>query len=95
MLISCMNFVFWVSIIIVETRNLSQRCRRVSRQRRLASRLYMHNSYLDSATPEIGDDLVITSPRLQAKHPGAAIWTETIGFNAVYAIGGTLIRTAQ
>lgn len=44
---------------------------------------------------EIGDDLVVTSRRLQAKHPSAAIWTERIGFNAVYAIGGTLIRTAQ
>ncbi|NDJ17190.1 hypothetical protein GS601_07790 [Myxacorys almedinensis A] len=41
----------------------------------------------------IGDDLVVTSSQLQAKHPGAAIWTERIGFNAVYAIGGTLVRT--
>ena len=43
---------------------------------------------------EIGDDLVVTCLRLQAKHPGAAIWTERIGFNAVYAVGGTLVRTA-
>lgn len=43
---------------------------------------------------EIGDDLVVTSRRLQAKHADAAIWTERIGFNAVYAVGGTLVRTA-
>jgi hypothetical protein len=43
----------------------------------------------------IGDDLVETSSRLQAKHPGAAIWTERIGFNAVYAVGGTLVRTSS
>ncbi|MEH2356451.1 hypothetical protein [Nostoc sp.] len=41
---------------------------------------------------EIGDDLVITSRRLQAKQADAAIWAERIGFNAVYAVGGTLIR---
>jgi hypothetical protein len=42
---------------------------------------------------EIGDDLVVTSSRLHAKHPNAAVWTERIGFNAVYAVGGTLLRT--
>lgn len=43
---------------------------------------------------EIDDDLVVTSRRLQAKHTNAAIWTERIGFNAVYSVGGTLVRTA-
>jgi hypothetical protein len=42
---------------------------------------------------EIGEDLILTTRRLQAKQPDAAIWTERIGFNAVYAVGGTLIRT--
>ena len=42
---------------------------------------------------EIGEDLVVTSLRLQAKQADAAIWAERIGFNAVYAVGGTLIRT--
>ena len=42
---------------------------------------------------EIGDDLIITSRRLQAKQPDAPIWAGRIGFNAVYAVGGTLIRT--
>ncbi len=44
---------------------------------------------------EIGDDLVVTSLRLRAKQPLAALWGERIGFNAVYAVGGTLIRTGQ
>lgn len=34
----------------------------------------------------IGTDLLITSRYLQSKHADAAIWTERIGFNAVYAI---------
>lgn len=44
---------------------------------------------------EIGDDLVVTSLRLQAKQPDAALWGERIGYNAVYAVGGTLIRTVE
>ncbi|MBG1265008.1 hypothetical protein [Nostoc sp. WHI] len=36
---------------------------------------------------EIGDDLIVTSRRLQAKQTDAAIWAERIGFNAVYAVG--------
>ncbi len=43
---------------------------------------------------EIGDDLVVTSSKLQAKQANAIIWGEQIGFDAVYAIGGTLVRTA-
>ena len=42
----------------------------------------------------IGDDLVATIHQLQSKQSDAAIWTERIGFNAVYAVGGTLTRTA-
>lgn len=44
---------------------------------------------------EIGDDLVAPSLRLKTKRADAAIWAERIGFDAVYAIGGTLVRTAQ
>ena len=43
---------------------------------------------------EIGEDLVVTSGKLQAKQANARIWAERIGFNAVYAVGGTLVRTA-
>ncbi|MDZ7955029.1 hypothetical protein [Nostoc sp. DedQUE09] len=42
---------------------------------------------------EIGDDLLVTRRRLQAKHPDAAIWAERIGYDAVYAVGGSLVRT--
>ncbi len=48
---------------------------------------------IETGEYEIGNDLLITSRQLQAKQPDAAIWTERIGFNAVYSVGGTLIRT--
>ena len=44
---------------------------------------------------EVGDDLVTTSLRSQAKHPNALLWAERIGFDAVYAVGGTIVRTIQ
>ena len=42
----------------------------------------------------IGNDPVQTAGRLQAEHPGAAIWTKRIGYDAVYALGDTLTRTS-
>jgi hypothetical protein len=50
---------------------------------------------IETGDYEIGEDLILTTRRLQAKQPDAAIWTERIGFNAVYAVGGTLIRTGS
>jgi hypothetical protein len=44
---------------------------------------------------EIGDDVLVVSDRLKARHPLAEMWAERIGFNAVYSVGGTLTRTAQ
>ncbi|MBK1988660.1 hypothetical protein A0J48_014110 [Sphaerospermopsis aphanizomenoides BCCUSP55] len=44
---------------------------------------------------EIGDDLLTTSLRLRTKQADVALWTERIGFNAVYAVGGTLVRTVE
>ncbi|WP_311775412.1 hypothetical protein [Nostoc sp. UCD120] len=44
---------------------------------------------------EIDDDLIVACHRLQAKQPNAIIWTERIGYDAVFAVGGTLVRTAQ
>ncbi len=41
---------------------------------------------------EIDKDPLVTGTRLQAKHPGAAIYGKRIGYNAVYAIGGSLYR---
>jgi predicted ATP-dependent Lon-type protease len=44
---------------------------------------------------EIDDDLLVTSLRLRTKQADAALWTERIGFNAVYAVGGSLVRTVE
>jgi len=41
---------------------------------------------------EIGDRPLSTIKRLQARRPEAEIWTERIGYNAVYALGGSLRR---
>jgi hypothetical protein len=50
---------------------------------------------IETGEYEIGDDLVATSLKLQAKQPNAALWGERIGFNAVYAVGGTLVLLIQ
>jgi hypothetical protein len=44
---------------------------------------------------EIGDDLLVTANRLLNKNSEAAIWSERIGYNAVYAVGGSLRRVAR
>lgn len=49
---------------------------------------------LESGDYEIDDDLLTTCRRLQERHEHPILWTERIGFNAVYAVGGTLTRTA-
>ena len=41
---------------------------------------------------EIGDRPLSTIQRLQARRPEAEISTERIGYNAVYALGGSLRR---
>ncbi|MDZ7960523.1 MAG: hypothetical protein RMY34_22015 [Aulosira sp. DedQUE10] len=41
---------------------------------------------IESGDYEIDDDLLITCRRLQARHSNAILWTERIGFNAVYAM---------
>ena len=40
-------------------------------------------------------DPVAAGLRVQAKHPDAAIYGKRIGYNAAFAPGGTLVRTAQ
>jgi hypothetical protein len=42
---------------------------------------------------EVGEDLVETSLRSQAKYPHALLWAERIGYDAVYAVGGTIVKT--
>ncbi|MBW4618061.1 MAG: hypothetical protein KME17_01590 [Cyanosarcina radialis HA8281-LM2] len=50
---------------------------------------------LETGDYEIDEDLIVACHRLQAKHHNAVIWTERIGYDAVFAVGGTLVRTAQ
>jgi hypothetical protein len=50
---------------------------------------------VETSEYEIGDDLLITSRRLQAKQADATIWAERIGYDAVYAIGGSLVQTVK
>lgn len=50
---------------------------------------------IETGDYEIGDDNSLEAPRrLHAKHPGAAVYTLRIGYNAAYALGGVLERTA-
>jgi hypothetical protein len=44
---------------------------------------------------EIGEKLLSTIRRLQARRPAAEIWTERIGYDAVYAVGGSLRRVER
>ena len=49
---------------------------------------------IESGDYEIADDLVAAGRRLQQRHPDAMIYGKRIGYNAVYAVGGSLVRTA-
>jgi hypothetical protein len=44
---------------------------------------------------EIGEDILEISARLRAMRPDGELWAERIGFNAVYAVGGTLRRSVE
>lgn len=48
---------------------------------------------IETGDYEIGDDLISTGDLLFARHPDAALYGARIGYNAVYAVGGSLIRT--
>jgi hypothetical protein len=47
---------------------------------------------IETGNYEIDDNLLECSDRLQSQFPDATIWAERIGFNAVYAAGGTLTK---
>jgi hypothetical protein len=49
---------------------------------------------IETGDYEVGEDLISTGDRLFARHPGAALYGARIGYNAVYAVGGSLVRTA-
>ncbi|HZO91246.1 MAG TPA: hypothetical protein VFB38_23180 [Chthonomonadaceae bacterium] len=48
---------------------------------------------IETGEYEIGDNVPKSSERLLAKRPDAALSGIRIGYNAVYALGGTLTRT--
>ena len=50
---------------------------------------------ITSGDYEIDDDLLKTTHRLFARHPQAVLWTQRIGYDAVYAFGSSLVRTAR
>lgn len=50
---------------------------------------------VDSGDYEIADDLLAAGRRLQQRRPDAQMYGKRIGYNAVYAVGGSLLRTAQ
>lgn len=43
----------------------------------------------------VDEDPVVAGLRLQAKNPDAALYGKRIGYNAAFALGGTLTRTAR
>jgi hypothetical protein len=47
---------------------------------------------LDTGNYEIDDNLLEAIDRLRSQFPDATIWSERIGFNAVYAVGGSLTK---
>ena len=49
---------------------------------------------IETGDYEVGEDLISTGDRLFARHPGAALYGARIGYNAVYAVGGSLVRTS-
>ena len=50
---------------------------------------------VESGDYEIGDDLVAAGRRLQQRRPDARMYGKRIGYNAVYAVGGSLTRTTR
>ena len=48
---------------------------------------------IESGDYEIADDLLLAGRRLQARRPDAKMYGKRIGYNAVYAVGGSLVRT--
>ncbi len=50
---------------------------------------------IETGDYEIDTDVLAPARRLQAKHSGAAIYGKRIGYNAVFAVGGSLVRTSK
>ena len=50
---------------------------------------------IETGEYEIDSDEIAASRRALAKHPGAALWTLRIGYNAVHSLGGSLRLTKR
>lgn len=50
---------------------------------------------IDTADYEIDTDVLAPAERLLAKRPNAAIYGKRIGYNAVFAVGGSLVRSTS
>ena len=50
---------------------------------------------VDTGDYEIADDLLVAGRRLQQRRPDALMYGKRIGYNAVYAVGGSLVRTTR
>uniref|UniRef100_A0A832H2M8 Uncharacterized protein n=1 Tax=Oscillatoriales cyanobacterium SpSt-402 TaxID=2282168 RepID=A0A832H2M8_9CYAN len=50
---------------------------------------------LNTGAYEIDKDLIVACDRLKVRHPNTVTWIARVGYDAVYAIGGTLVRTAS
>jgi hypothetical protein len=48
---------------------------------------------IETGDYEIADDLLTAGRRLQSRRPDAAMYGKRIGYNAVYSLGGSLVRT--
>ncbi len=50
---------------------------------------------IETGDYEVGEDGLKVSRHLMSKHPGAALYSLRVGFNAVYTIGGVLTPTTR
>jgi hypothetical protein len=51
---------------------------------------------IETGDYEIDEDLIASTDRLLARRPGAPLWGERIGYDAVFALGGgSLNKTAK
>ncbi len=51
---------------------------------------------IESGDFEVDEDLLKATDRLLIRHPGAPVWGERIGYDAVFALGaGSLSRTSS
>lgn len=48
---------------------------------------------IESGDYEIDDNALVAADRLRARHPNAVLYTPRIGYDAAFAIGGTLRRS--